>query len=188
LLDPFRRLDALLVQLATAVAHVVQRWTGRTSFFLAKCGLAVFGLKSLLELFNHFFPQPSLPGVGVGGVLTVLMVLTQIIMLDRADDALRQGATALPDWVLMARQGSSWWLRLLLVAATVLLIPKMVDEWTKSFALIRVLDDCGAGGMTAFHYFVQVDPLPPGVSKVRAFFSSLVPSAKALASSRAMYF
>jgi hypothetical protein len=120
-----------------------------------------------------------LPHADRADVSTALMLLTGAIIrahfLDRADDALRDGSTALPTWVLMARQGSAWGVRILLVAITLAFVPKMVDDWMKSLAVIRVLGDSGPGGWTAFEYFVQVDPLPPGVSKVRAFFSWLVP-------------
>jgi hypothetical protein len=176
--DLMRRIDGLLIRLATLVAHGVQRWTGRTSFFLAKCGLLVWAIENLLNLFNYFSPQPSLPRADRADVSVALMVLTGVIMrvhfLDRADDALRHGSEALPTWVLMARQGSAWGVRILLVALTLAFVAKMVDEWTKPLAVIRVLGDCGVGGWTAFEYFVLVDPLPPGVSKVREFFSRFV--------------
>jgi hypothetical protein len=170
-------IDAALLRIATRFAHWFQRWTGRTSFFLAKCGVMLWALECLIDLFNHYLtPIPGLPTMAtfetVFTIVIILVAIARCTLLDKADAAIRAGARVLPAYVMVTRNSSAWWIRLLFVAMSLLTLPMVVIAAFVPYALIIMLRHSGMFGITAFEYFIMVDPLPPGVSKVRQWVAS----------------
>jgi hypothetical protein len=172
--------DAYILAACTVVAHWFQRLTGMTSFFIARCGAVLWVIGLFSGILNYFQPianpRSNVFDVVIGIILSVEWVV-RAERVRKADEQLRAGRTVLPAWVAETRGPEGVILRMLLntfVAVLVLVSP--VSWHLHSTTVDRVyafINYAGLFGVWVYAYFLAVTPLPPGVSRVRAWVNRL---------------
>ncbi len=172
--------DDQLMLWCTRFAHWFQRLTSRTSFFLAKLGLGLCVWSLVGEVVNYWYPifqeKTTIFGV-VYRALLVLGFLYDSIQCNKVEENLYDGRVTLPAWVIYQRvsHGRVW--RLFAVGGTILVMTVafldlvVLNHTWKVFWLERIREGY-VPGLTIYMYFIQVDPLPPGMSKVREWVES----------------
>jgi hypothetical protein len=172
----FYAIDSVVLNACTKFSHVMQRMVGLTNYFIAKIGIAIASTDLAVQLLNylHQFLRTK---------TSLTLVLLEIILaidfygrthqLTKAEELLWSGSEVMPHWVTRFRVrpwrllwlgiftmdivwvGSIWPLR------GPYWVPELVSKIFFSF------------GLVIFYYFIAVDPLPPGKSKVRAWVDNL---------------
>jgi hypothetical protein len=155
-------LDDWLIAMATRFAHAVQQATGKTSFFLARCGLLVSGAGLLMSGLNHFHPLFSFHGGAVDAWLSFGFIAAIIIpmfeMLKNADQSL---GSVLPS-LLLGLRSSPRFIRLIILGLGIFsLMTAFIFIRHEQFPLLYLVHHCSSLGLAAYHYFLMVDPLPP---------------------------
>lgn len=166
-----KKVDSFLLSACTKFSHALQRATGITCYFIAKLGVAIVGICVLVQILNYISPF-------VGEKTSLLLFLVDFIIVadvyqrsracTKAEEHVFSGQLTKPRYIL---QYQITFFRILwLVIAIWDAMTVLFDH--RSFLHI-LYNDSFATGMVIFHYFIAVDPLPPGVSKVREFFRKL---------------
>jgi len=165
------RCDQTILGACTRFSHWLQRLTGRTNFFIAKIGLGIATISILVEIANYFSKflvhKTNLFDVAFGG-LVVLALTVDVYLCNKAEED-----TVTPErFMPMIRMGplmDNLLVRVLAVTTSILVITlRLVNIWPEmKYPLLEVLYRLYGLGFTIFLYFIAVDPLPPGKSKVR---------------------
>lgn len=177
--------DSKLLAFFSKISHRFQKLTGRTNFFLAKMAVCILALSSLTIIADYFL---SLAG-GLISVISAIMTLVSMIEVifwmggcDEAEN--RVYAEERSKYDFGEHIDSIWWrtgsaaLSILWVGPTLLHLAS-----PKGTLPFKILFGLYAPAITIFSYFIVVDPLPPGKSKIRewveafsAWFRLLVPA------------
>jgi hypothetical protein len=173
------RLDAGVMLWCTQFAHWFQRLTGRTSFFIAKLGLGFCMWSLLADIVNYWLPilthESSVMSVALQSMV-MLSLLMQSVQCNKAEESLYGGKVILPAWVMSqrSRNGIVWrlFVFILTIVAFLMLLWEAYAHGSARFWM-ELIHTGFAPGMAIFAYFINVDPLPPGTSKVREWVESL---------------
>jgi hypothetical protein len=173
-----REFDAILLAVCTKISHATQRAIGLTSYFIAKIGIALAAVDIGVQLLNylHQFLRHKTP--------LSLMLLQLIILVDfyrrtffltKAEEHLGSGIKPRELMAFTVGWFNVWWRLLwlgMLLWDTVFLIvlpPRRGPYWFADLVSTIFF----SFGMSIFYYFVAVDPLPPGKSKVRVWMEHM---------------
>ena len=171
----YKNLDAAILIACTKFSHALQRTLGLTCYFVAKIGVALTAVSVMLDVINYFFPflafKTSAILLCVSGLMFMIMV-GQSICLAKAEDRLWSGDGVKPAELMPYVRSGTW--RVFLVHLFVLNIlwfwtGPPFHYWLCEFAE-RIFFPLG---LVVFYYFVAVDPLPPGKSKIRSLIEKL---------------
>lgn len=180
-------IDARLLALFTMFSHKFQRLTGRTNFFLAKLSVALVMLSVAVELVNYWIPilsrKSTLFNVATNGIIAIWLVMCAY-QCDEADNQLFSSEKAKYDflafWVDPSILRIMWlclsWVALIIYTPT-LFAPKVS-------IIFDIIDFSYAHGGALFYYFLSVDPLPPGKSKIREWVEAFAAGFKRLVPAR----
>jgi hypothetical protein len=172
----FENVDNWLLGRCTAFAHWFQRLTGYTSFFIAKLGMSLVVWSVLVDIVNYWHrvlaQETSLMWTVFLGFV-ILSYFARIIACSEAERRLYEGRVVLPTWVLEERthKGRGW----RLIGVTLTLAMTVIFWGNIHFfphPFLELVHWGYAPGITIYVYFLHVDPLPPGTSKVRQFIES----------------
>ena len=174
----FKKVDAKLIGFFTKISHRFQRLTGRTNFFLAKIALCVVGLSLMSQVADYFL---SLFGIGTSALSVVLALGAATVVISWAYecDEAKHGVYAEEKAKrnFMPPEADPVCIRIIFLA---LLVP-----WITVFLAVvvspngilafKILLSLYAPALVTFLYFIAVDPLPPGKSKIRECGLKLLP-------------
>jgi hypothetical protein len=171
----FEKLDKTALALATKIAHKLQRLTGLTSYSVARIGIAISATTLILGAINYgrqFLAFHTSFSEMVGNGICLIPLVWRTAILQKAEESL--GSNVKPAILLIQLTESPRWR---LIWAIVLLVEALFS-WP---ALIRSHYIFCEGfyavgyplGVLVFSYFVAVDPLPPGTSKLREWLGNL---------------
>jgi hypothetical protein len=163
----FERLDNFLIAKATSAAHRFQRLTGLTTYFIARIGVAISALSIIVEMLNYLYPFLSgktSMGAMIIGFLCLLLAIQYSIVLGKAEESV--GSNVKPAILLPFITRSYVWRIFWLWGLAFDLVVFFAHH--SRFVVLEFLWGPGYPlGLVIFFYFVKVDPLPPGKSKVR---------------------
>ncbi len=164
------KLDDTVLDVCTRFAHAVQRLTGYTSRFIAKVGVLISTISMTLHVVNYFhrilWHRTDVFLLSIS-VMLIFGAFMRIHNLDRADDQ------QLSEEIAEVEGGTgkdNWLYRLVFLFATILVT--LVSSSIIGF-LGKIDDLSFVWGLTIFHYFVAVEPLRPGKSKIRQWIEKL---------------
>jgi hypothetical protein len=168
------RIDSAFLKLFTKFSHWFQRLTGKTNFFLARICLVIVVLGSMIFVFNFWIPLLSHPtrpyDVFLSGLFIPMMVYVEAHLKKAEDDF--GGNVAIKPIIQSAFIGSIFQvlrtlMMLLLILSTPWDIYSFFDGHLKGVWLFNLLHEMSYRCFASFYYFIAVDPLPPGKSRVR---------------------
>jgi hypothetical protein len=166
-------IDARVLQRCTRIAHSVQRATGLTSFFIARCSAVWWFFSVLLSVLNYFHQIFNMPTSFTSVFLFIPTGAMCIIDGERAarlDREWRESMkAALPAWLLVWRSMHGPLVRMWVLTFCCGLPPLLLHDWLIHASWLELACDSGLFGCLGYCYFMSVDPLPPGVSRVRAW-------------------
>ena len=168
--------DATILAFFTKVSHKFQRLTGRTNFFLAKTALCLAGLDILANIGNywlHFLARETNIVQLVLGITVITFLFKDMYLCDRDEDNAIDSSNRATTFHYLYK---SQVVRLMFVFTAFWLLPLGVGELLtgKAAFTFRLLSFLYMYAITAFFYFIAVDPLPPGKSKIREWAESFV--------------
>ncbi len=169
-------LDDWLILLCTKFAHWFQRLTGRTSFFLAKLGLGMCIGSSFVGILNYWvpiIPYPSSPWKLTFEIFMVVKMLYDGIQCNKSEAELYEGKVRLSAWVLSQRSTITCGWRLFLASGSIVEVVVLLLLRAFGVSWTQVIYAGFIPGLAVFSYFIFVNPLPPGQSKVREWVESL---------------
>jgi len=167
----FEKIDSILLAACTRFSHSLQRTTGLTNYFVAKIGVILVSVSMIVNATNYLsqflYIKTSILTVCFDGGMLLLMV-GRSLDIARAEDQLWSGRRTKPAELM--KYIGLWPCRLLWIMFL------SMDVWWFwfRFPLFRYqLLEFADGtfftlGSAIFYYFIAVDPLPPGRSKIRA--------------------
>ena len=149
--------DTLLLRLCTKFSHALQRATGLTCYFVAKVGCGIVAI-SVVKIFLSDGSRHWVAAFFI--FIWVTDMIYRTIQLGKIEDHFHSAATTKHAFV---KHSDS-------------IIARII--WLLFFALDVILrGDLGNKGLSfgllVFYYFVAVDPMPPGKSKVREWIENL---------------
>jgi len=176
--------DAKILDAFTRFSHRLQRFTGRTNFFFAKLCAFIVTLALVMDILNFYHQvlvmKTSLFVIVLDCMLCIIMFLLAI-SCDQAENTAMSSERAVHP--LLVPDPFS---RIIFLVASV--VSSFAFIFFVSFGLTRypileVIDRCFCPAFCAYEYFISVNPLPPGKSKVRewidgfnAFFAKPEPA------------
>ena len=167
----FERIDSSVLAVATRISHWFQRLTGRTNFFLAKIGFALGTLSLMIGLGNYWYEfldhKETILAIFVFLPLTWLWFI-MAKDCDAAEERALFGASRTKH-PLSSRTG----LRLMCLAFAILDVLEIPVHIRSKFWILEFLHEDYGIALVIYYYFVSVDPLPPGQSKVGAWLEAL---------------
>ncbi len=184
--EVFELIDERILALFTKFSHWFQRLTGLTNFFLARIFLFLMVIETIVRILNYWFHLISRKTTITGVVVSSIMVLLSVLYLHylhEADEQIYRDNPTKPLIQHLFESGSAGYalvfVRVISVFIIVLTLPAHV--WFSFFEkpeknVVWALETYVNFGLTyfiAFVYFVLVDPLPPGKSKVRQWINDI---------------
>jgi len=186
--EVFELIDKRILALFTKFSHWFQRLTGQTNFFLARVFLFLVVTEMIVRLLNYWLHFLSRKTTIIDVVVSPVLVLFSVIYLHclhQADEQIYRDNTVKPFIQHLFESGSAGsaitmvFMRVLGMILIVLALPMDVED-----LLFRKLEknvvwaleaytSFGLAYFIVFIYFVLVDPLPPGKSKVRQWVESV---------------
>lgn len=169
----FQQLDDKIRRAATKFAHGLQRATGLTSYFLARIGVLLAAFAIVIETVNYFHQfllyKTTTFDLCIAGPLIALLGWRSII-ITKAEESI--GSNSKPS-ILMPYLTESYFWRITWVVFTLMdiLISCLIHSPSPVYETIRRVGF--SSGITIFSYFILIDPLPPGTSKIREWISGL---------------
>jgi hypothetical protein len=181
----FQALDKALLSLAAKFAHRLQRLTGLTSYFIARLGVTISVLALLVYALNyghHFLAHTSSFFGMVSSGICLLPLVWRSILVQKAEENL--GSDVKPA-ILIVQLSEHWFWRMLWLSIMPVGILLGWGCFMRSHYLVyEVFNEVGYPlGISLFSYFIMVDPLPPGKSKLREWLGSLFPAPQRAAES-----
>lgn len=171
----FKDLDELVFLIFTKFAHWFQRLTGRTNYFLAKVGILVVLASITITITSYaapMVPEEEKPPLLIVFLLVYVGVMDiwRMTQLDVAERDLLNSKSSAPAKRQLFKDelGSRvfWIFACMGTAYLNIKIPAPFTFW-------RFGESMFPFGVLIFRYFVDVDPLPPGKSKVKEFFEAI---------------
>lgn len=171
----FQALDSFLLSRAKKFAHRLQRLTGLSSYFIARLGVVISTLSLFIYVLNYGHPflihTSSFSGAIMSG-LCLLPTIQRSFLVQQAEDSLGKNVKPI-SLMIEFTQHYAW--RLWWVSITVL---SLVFAWREivhsRYFVYEAINAVGLPlGVVVFSYFILVDPLPPGTSKLREWLGNL---------------
>lgn len=164
----FEVIDAMLLRSTTKFSHWFQRLTGRSNYFIAKIGVFISAITTLIEISNYFSQflwRKTGFMILVFCVVINIMTFIEANALDKADESLESETRVLHPLLTHSMWSRLLWVGISLnntgIACQQLLI---VKEFGPLDAFVQV----GLSyGTLIFYYFCEVEPLRPSKSKIR---------------------
>ncbi len=147
--------DEWILRGYTRLAHVLQRWTGKTCYWFAQQCAVVLMLRDALWILE--FPM----FVAVIGVMCWLLLA---LLAARVDREFHNNPTTLPSGVIMAKSGVSRVSRLMTFAIGTMSISVLL---TSPHRLVDLLLAISGVAMPSFQYLMAVTPMPPARQRDR---------------------
>lgn len=169
-----KKIDTFLLSCCTRFSHALQRTTGLTCYFVAKIGIGLVALNMIVEILDYYLKflvaHTQLFGVIMNAIILVIMV-ARTAELAKAEENI--GNKTKPRQLL--RYIFPWWWRIFWL--TFFIWDSLATVFIQRRSHHHFLDFVDtlffSMGLVIFYYFVAVDPLPPGTSKVKKFINSL---------------
>lgn len=165
------KLDNFILAGCTKFSHWFQRLTGRTNYFLAKIGLILTVASISVSVISYVLPilpiKRPLWFVFLLGLIAIFEI-GRMTKLDKAEkNAMSSAEQTKPFFNNTGKVDRMIWFFLsgwsIIVTSTVTPISVFV-----------IIDSCFFPvGLLIFHYFIEVNPLPPCKSKIKEFSESI---------------
>ena len=178
-MDTLERIDGRILALFTKFSHWFQCLTGRTNYFLAKISLfltmTAWGVGALgywLPILERRFLHDILTPI------CFLMVLPDYIMriylCDKSEESLFQNDERTKYKISDPIDGSMGW-RIFWTFAVILSIPLSITSVLNNEGVLffKIINNGFASFVWMASYFLEVDPLPPGKSKIRQWIEDI---------------
>jgi hypothetical protein len=173
-----KKIDSAILAGCTRFSHWLQRMTGLTNYFVANVGTGCAAIGMMLRIANYFhrmFDEPTtLFDTVIYGAMMFVAISTSLNCTRAQDDFLSGKITKPAELQMYYSLGN--FVRLpfaalfLLQSFTLCLRLPQNPYWLLNIAG-RTFPTLG---FTTFFYFIVVDPLPPGRSKVRQLLERLL--------------
>lgn len=172
------RIDESILELFTKFSHWFQRLTGRTNYFLAKICVFLMITSMLFIIINIWVPILSYipsstarlfePFLFLIGMLACIL---QIYILDKSENNLYEASERVraPSFF----EGSYRWRLVLGLMSILFLSLFFLPDSRKGILIANIFFYCYPLFFWLASYFVMVDPLPPGKSKVRQWVENI---------------
>ena len=184
-----KTLDAWILALCTKFAHAFQRLTGESNYFLAKIGLMISSLHMVIEIINFFYPVLLAEKTSLSGFLFELVLLVSVFSvaydLDNTDESQQLSSERVIDPSLPSIFDKyGWAVRLFFAFFFVFDVVNVFFQVKHShWGILEIVHFVAFSfGITAFQYFVVVEPLRPGKSKIKQWIEKLSFSSREMAS------
>lgn len=174
------KIDSAILAGCTRFSHWLQRLTGLTNYFVANVGISLVAISIMIDMANFFHQifqhRTSLFEVIIDSLL-LLSAMHRSFLCTKAQDQLYSNNDAKLAELIPLTAKIGW--RLLFVAASVIDALNIVTAYLAPHReSLWFLDVVGTKfffslGLMIFYYFIIVDPLPPGKSKVRQWIEVL---------------
>lgn len=171
-----RWLDTTILAGYTRVAHAVQVWTGRTSYWLARLCCVWMALTSLSELVGWWWPPMASSGSQTTfdmwmGSLGAVVYLLFGMLFDYNDRQFRASVTAVP-----RNPFDTKGVRLVFFFCGMLVLwTGIMSPWPEGRTPHRVIHLLAGLASASLPYFATVVPRPPAPSRLRAWARSWRP-------------
>lgn len=170
-----KTIDTFILSICTKISHALQRATGLTCYFIAKIGIAISTLDLIVETLNYFYKFLHFSTTVFGLVILTLCLLTMIhrsIVCSKAEDHLWSGRLTRPAELLPYSESILW--RILWVALFLIdIFCAFLGMHKYHHIFLEVVSQCFFSlGLIIFYYFIAVNPLPPGMSKLRKWINN----------------
>ncbi|MBP9822157.1 MAG: hypothetical protein KBC81_01780 [Candidatus Pacebacteria bacterium] len=173
----FEKVDAFILGYFTKFSHWFQCLTGRTNFFLAYVCLTIWIIDLFVRIGNYWWPlleeKTTISEVFWHSLFILVSAAnsSEIIKADRDPKDIR------PSIQVWHISGPFFWLRLFSAAIALIISPVAIYEEInysgKGVKFFEIYDDAYFFFVVGYYYFLAVDPLPPGTSKVRQWLNSI---------------
>lgn len=170
----FKEIDDAIISYCTRISHRLQRATGLTNYFIAKIGLGIACLSLGYEILNYFhqflFDKTPLWDMIVASFVLCDMVFRSLL-LSRFEDSQSDVKPNFLMWEI--NRGYKW--RIACLGVSILLFfTFMVGLGNKPNPLREFIAyNVFPVGCAIFWYFILVDPMPPGKSRIREWLDNL---------------
>lgn len=165
-------LDAFILKCFTKFAHRFQKITGRTNYFLAKIGLAIVVAAVSVAILGCVLPiltEKVSPIFAFICGLIAIAEISRMAKLDRAEkDAIESSEVRVKHFISENSLVSRMIWVFFSVQDTLILIFSNTP-----ITIWRIFLYSASTGLLIYYYFIAVDPLPPGKSKVKEFFEAI---------------
>ena len=173
-------IDCSILRYCTKFSHWTQRTFGITNYAIARlgCGSTAIGVAiDLSNYFNQFLDYRTSLFLVTADVCWLAVLVYRSFICTKAEEQTYSGARTKINEILTY---DSWWLRLYFLVFFALFVPiDILNTLTAKLHFLQFLRGFPFGtGLVIFYYFIAVDPLPPGQSKVKEFIKSLFKSLK----------
>ena len=168
------KLDEFTLYKFTKFAHWFQRLTGRTNYFLAKMGVLLILVSITATIVSYVAPmvpkedRPSLFFVFFSGFIG-MGEIWRMSELDKAEEDVLNPSRSNPakrNFAIDPTHRVFWIFACVFIVFVSAVVPEFNTIWWLGRNLLPF-------GILAFRYFIDVDPLPPGKSKVKEFFEAI---------------
>lgn len=177
--------DRIFLDMTRRCARAWQWLTGFSSFALARFFAALYIFNSVIRIVDYFvdiIPTPSFFLVPILCLVNTKIMLDLIGKAHAADEALRRGTNALPKWLEMWRGPwmapfrSSSTLAVAYYEGAVLrtVVEGLAKPGSQYLAPLCWFAWASEPAFVVTLYILAIDPLRPGTSGLRAWFSRLV--------------
>lgn len=160
--------DNKVLEVCTKSSHKLQKATGLTNYFVAKMGVGITSLSLTVDIVNflHQFLPYKTPTSGlVLDGLCFLNMISNSIDCTKAEDRLDD---IKPSFLFRYRNRYNrflWW--------GFLIFDSIRFYFSHQYNFLNFArTEFFSVGLLIFYYFIAVDPLPPGKSKIREWIES----------------
>jgi hypothetical protein len=171
----FEKIDSVILAFCTKLSHALQKATGLTNYFIANIGVALMAISCMFSIANYFhqiFAEKTNVVDAVVSSAVLFITVRFSYYCTQAHDQLVTGSnvkpTELMDLIIV------WPCRFILVLCVIgdILLSALLYKPGFQWIFSRVSKISYPLGLAIFLYFIAVDPLPPGKSRVREWLES----------------
>ena len=170
------KIDSAILAVCAKFSHRLQRMTGLTNYFVAKIGVACSAFNIIVATMNHFYQLLSY--TTSAAILWIFGIVLCTLVRDsfncsKAEEQLWSGRNAKPARLLQYISRGKFW-RLLWISLFILDVDRLWHTLPRARYWLPeiVAQTFFSLGFALFYYFIAVDPLPPGKSKVREWLEN----------------
>ena len=170
------KLDAFILDRLTRFCHWFQRLTGKTNYFLAKIFLFLALNSILVRIINHWIPLLGYETYLFFEILIALVIfplyINDIYSCDKSENRLLSGNELSKERFYSVNLNSIFWRILWLLLALIDVLSFISVFYTQRGVLLFKLLDDFALFIFLVSYLLNVEPLPPGKSKIKEWIES----------------
>lgn len=166
-------LDGYLMSKVTKFSHYLQRTLGITNYFVAKIGIALASLALSMGILDYFIPFLHSHTTKFSFFIKGLCIIDMIwrsFLCSKAEEAMYE--SDVKPAFLLRLSGNTFW-RLCWIGFLAIDLAYFPGSWKKNHLPDIVDENFFSLGLAIFYYFIAVNPLPPGKSKVREWINGL---------------